>query len=94
MAQTIRIGEEVTIGTQAVEFDLMGTEAYLPDSPLTVAIETSSANAGTIQFAVGISPPVGHRAYAASAKIVMQGIGAGKNLWAVASALNQKFTVT
>lgn len=95
MAQTIKLGEEVTVGATPVEYIIDETNAKI-DKPFFVAvIYTASANSGTIKFSVGETPPAAQRAVAADKTMVMQGILNGTyNLWAVGSGAGQKFTVS
>ncbi len=94
MATTIKIGEEVTVGTTPVEYVINEDEAVLEKPTFTAAIYTSSANAGTIKFSVGVTPPAAQRAVAADKNVIVGGINNGvKNLWAVGSVADQKFTV-
>ena len=95
MAQLIRLGEYVTIGTTPVEFRIAENETNLSiNPPEALAIETPSSNSGTVQFCVGLTPPASQAGYPGGSKIVIHGVGGGRNLWAVASALNQNFIVT
>lgn len=94
MATTIKIGEEVTIGTTGTEYVIDETYALLPKPFQTLAITTSSGNAGTIQFAIGETPGAGQEAVAADQKRIIEGVQNGfRNLWADASVAGQKFTV-
>lgn len=94
-ATTIKLGEEVTVGTTPVEYVLNSTEAVINKPSFTANIYTDTANSGTIKFSVGVTPPAEQRSVAADKNILMQGIDNGvKNLWAVGSAAGQKFTVS
>jgi hypothetical protein len=94
MATTIKIGEAVVIGTTAVEYVIDESLALLTKPSVDLPISTSSANAGTIQFAVGEAPGAGQTAVAADKKILVLGVQNGfRNLWADASQAGQVFTV-
>ncbi len=95
MATTIKLGEEVTVGDTAVEYVLDETLQGIDKPNFTAAIYTDSANSGTIQFSVGVTPPAAQRAVAADKNVIMSGIQNGfLNLWAKGSAAGQKFTVS
>lgn len=95
MATTIKIGEEVTVGTTATEYVFDETTAVIRKPTHEAIIETDSGNSGTIQFSVGVTPPAGNKAFAADKKTVIQGIDNGRlNLWAKGSGAGQKFTVS
>jgi hypothetical protein len=95
MATTIKLGEEVTVGTTPVEYVIDETVAYVEKPEFIAAIYTAVANAGTIQFSVGVTPPGAQRAVAADKNVIMSGIQNGfRNLWAVGSIAGQKFTVS
>ena len=94
MATTIKIGEEVTVGTTATEYFLDASTAQVDSLNFTAAIYTDSANSGTIQFSIGGTPSA-ERAVPADKNVIMSGIQNGtKNLWAEGSAAGQKFTVS
>lgn len=94
MATTIKIGEEVTIGTTAVEYVIDETYAQLSKPFTDLPISTNSANSGTIQFSVGETPSVAQEAVGADAKKLILGVQNGyRNLWAKASGAGQKFTI-
>jgi len=94
MATTIKIGEEVTIGTTATEYVIDETYAYISKPSFDCPITTSSSNAGTIQFSIGEAPGAGQSAIAADKKVLICGIQNGfRNLWADASQAGQKFTL-
>lgn len=94
MATTIKIGEEVTVDGTAVEYVIDESTADIPKPNFTADIYTSSANAGTIQFSVGVTPPAAQRAVAADKNVIISGIQNGfRNLWAKGSTTGQKFTV-
>lgn len=95
MATTIKLGEEVTIGTTPTEYIIDETNAKIDKPFFTAVIYTSSGNSGTIKFSVGETPPASQLARAADKSFLMQGILNGTyNLWAVGSASGQKFTVS
>jgi hypothetical protein len=95
MAQTIKIGEEVTVGNVAVEYLIEETVVILDKPNQIFAIECNSANSGTIQFSVGITPPSAQKAYIAGSKLILSGVSNGfRNIWALGSAAGQKFTVS
>jgi len=95
MATTIKIGEEVTVGTTPTEYVIDETLIVLDKPNQVFSIECASGNSGTIQFSVGVTPPAAQRAYAASSKLVLSGVAnAFRNIWAVGSAAGQKFTVS
>lgn len=94
MATTIKIGEEVTVGGTAVEYLIDETTATLTKPMQDLPIDTSSANSGTIQFSVGVTPPAAQEAVAAGQKRLITGVQNGVfNLWAKGSAAGQKFTI-
>jgi len=95
MATTIKIGEEVTVGTTAIEYVIDETEAKVSKPEFAATVWTAVGNAGTIKFSVGVTPPAAQRAVAADQKLLVQGIQNGfRNLWAVASQAGQKFTAS
>jgi len=93
---TIKIGEEVTVGTTAIEYVIDTQDGnYVAAPGFTAEIWTAVGNSGTIKFSVGVTPPAAQRAVAADKTFKMQGIKNGfRNLWAVGSAAGQKFTVS
>jgi hypothetical protein len=92
--QTIKIGEEVSVDAVAQEYLIDETEIVLSKPFQDLAIYTTAANAGTIQFSVGITPPSAQKAVAADKNILVQGVQNGlRNLWAKGSTSAQKFTV-
>lgn len=94
MATTIKIGEEVTVGTTAVEYVIDETFAKLTKPFQDLPISTNASNSGTIQFSVGETPPAAQEAVAADKKKLVLGVQNGfRNLWAKGSASGQKFTV-
>ena len=94
MATTVKIGEEVTIGTTATEYVIDETYAYMPRPYQEILITTNAANSGTIQFAVGEAPSAGQEAVASGQKRIIMGVQNGfRNLWADGSASGQKFTI-
>jgi len=94
MATTIKVGEDVTIGTTATEYVIDETYAQLPRPYVDLPITTSASNAGTIQFAVGEAPGAGHSAVAADKKTLILGVQNGfRNLWADASQAGQVFKI-
>jgi hypothetical protein len=94
MATTIKLQQEVTIGTTPTEYLIDTTNALLTSPVFDVAIAMTSTNTGTIQFAVGETPPASQRACVASEKIVLPVQNGLYNLWAVASLAGQKFTIS
>ena len=94
MATTVKLGEEITIGTTATEYVIDTTNARIPSPNFDVAIECAAANSGTIQFSVGETVPAANRAYAASAKTIFTIQNGVYNLWAKGSASGQKFTIS
>jgi hypothetical protein len=94
MATTIKIGEEVTVGTTAIEYLIDETTATLTKPMQDLQIDTNASNSGTIQFSVGVTPPAAQEAVAANKKRLIQGVQNGvNNLWAKGSDAGQKFTV-
>jgi hypothetical protein len=94
MATTIKIGEEVTVGTTATEYLIDESTATLTKPFQEFPVSTNSANSGTIKFSVGVTPPVAQEAVAADKKRLIVGVQNGVyNIWAVGSASGQKFTV-
>lgn len=94
MATTIKIGEEVTIGTTAVEYVIDETYAKLDRPAAFIGVRTNASNTGTIQFAVGETPPAAQEAVAADKSRLYPGVQNGvHNLWAKGSAAGQKFTI-
>lgn len=94
MATTIKIGEEVTIGTTATEYIINESEVVLTKPTCDLPIHTNASNSGTIQFSVGVTPPAAQEAVAADKTRLIIGVNNGvKNLWAKASDAGQKFTV-
>jgi len=94
MATACKLGEEITIGTTPVEYLITETNVTLTKPFQTLTVECAAANSGTIQFSVGETPPSANRAFAASAKVVVDGVQNGVyNLWAVGSGPGQKFTI-
>ena len=97
MATTIKLGEEVTVGTTATEYVIDESDTKVSKPLFDATIYTESDNSGTIQFSVGVTPPSGQRAVAADKTLIMQGIQNGfskGNLWAKGSAADQSFTVS
>jgi len=94
MATTIQIGEEVTVGTTAVEYVIDETTATITKPTADLPVRTKSDNSGTIQFSVGATPGSGQEAVAADKTRLIVGVQNGyKNLWAKGSAAGQKFIV-
>lgn len=94
MATACKIGEEITIGTTPVEYLITETNATISKSPSEFNI-LMSANSGTIQFAVGETPPAAQKAWATGTSFILHGVQNGLyNIWAVASGSGQKFTIT
>jgi len=95
MATTAKIGEEITIGTTAVEYVIDETTAYLEKPSQDLPVYTSASNSGTIQFSVGVTPPAAQEAVAADKSRIIIGVKNGfRNLWAKASGAGQKFTIS
>lgn len=93
-ATTCKLGEEITIGTTPVEYLITETNITIEKSPTTLNI-LMSTNSGTIQFAVGETPPASQKAWATGTSFVLHGVQNGVyNIWAVASGSGQKFTIT
>lgn len=94
MATTIKIGEEVTVGTTAVEYVIDETATPVTKPTADLPIRTNASNSGTIQFSVGETPGSAQEAVAADKTRLILGVQNGyKNLWAKGSAADQKFTV-
>jgi len=94
MATTVKLGEEITIGTTPTEYLIDETNCVLTKPFQTFQI-TMSTNSGTIQFAVGVTPPAAHKAWATGTNFFIDGVQNGlNNIWAVASGSGQKFTIT
>lgn len=94
MATSVKIGEEVTVGGTAVEYEIDETYVALSKPFQDLPIDTNSSNSGTIQFSVGQTPPAAQEAVAAGQKRLIQGVQNGfRNLWAKGSAAGQKFTI-
>jgi len=94
MATACKLGEEITIGTTPTEYLITETNAALAKTPMTLNIQVST-NSGTIQFAVGETPPAAQKAWTTGTSFVLHGVQNGLyNIWAVASGSGQKFTIT
>lgn len=94
MATTIKIGEEVTVGTTAVEYVIDESTAHITKPFADLPIRTNASNSGTIKFSVGETPATAQEAVAADKTRLILGVQNGyKNLWAVGSEADQKFTV-
>jgi hypothetical protein len=94
MATSCKLGEEITIGATPVEYQISEANATLAKAPMTLNIQLST-NSGTIQFAVGETPPAAQKAWATGTSFVLHGVQNGLyNIWAVASGSGQKFTIT
>lgn len=94
MATLVIPGEEITVGTTAVEYEIDETKATVTKHTMDLPIHTNSSNSGTIKFSVGVTPPAGAEAVAADKTRLLIGIENGyKNFWAVGSDADQKFTV-
>lgn len=95
MATTIKIGEEVTVGTTAVEYVIDETYVKLDRPTMYLGIRTNASNSGTIQFDFGVTPAAGQEAVPADKSRLYPGFKPdGKNnLWAKGSAAGQKFTI-
>jgi hypothetical protein len=97
MATAAKLGEEITIGTTPVEYVITETNVTLKKSSQDLTIVVTGGNSGTIKFAVGETPPVAQKAWAAATvdvQFIIHGVENGvKNLWAVASGAGQKFTI-
>jgi hypothetical protein len=93
MATACKLGEEITVGATPVEYSITTTTTGLPvPAELNILM---SANSGTIQFAVGETPPAAQKAWATGTSFVIHGVQPGLyNLWAVGSGAGQKFTIT
>jgi hypothetical protein len=94
MATTIKIGEAVTVGTAAVEYEIDESFASLPKPFVDLPISTASGNSSTIQFSVGETPAAGQSAVAADTKTLILGVQNGfRNLWAKGGAAGQVFKI-
>lgn len=94
MATSVKLGEEITIGTTPTEYLINETNVTLSKPFQTVTVTMLSTNSGTIQFGVGETPPAANHACAASEKFVVEGVQNGVyNLWAVGSTSGQKFII-
>lgn len=94
MATTVKIGEEITIGTTATEYVIDETYALLSKPFQDLQINTAAGNGGTIQFAVGEAPGAAAEAVAANKTRLIKGVQNGfRNLWADGSGAGQKFTI-
>lgn len=93
-AVSCKIGEEITVDGTAVEYLIDETYVQLTRPTQDLAIYTTSANSGTIQFSVGETPPAAQKAIAADKNIIIEGVQNGfRNLWAKGSGAGQKFTI-
>lgn len=93
-AVACKLGEEITVDGTAVEYLITETNITLEKSPTTLNIQLS-ANSGTIQFAVGETPPAAQKAWATGTSFVIHGVQNGVyNIWAKGSGSGQKFTIT
>jgi len=94
MATACKLGEEITVDGTAVEYLITETNILLEKAPTTLNI-TLSTNSGTIQFAVGETPPSAQKAWSTGTSFVIHGVQNGLfNLWAKGSTTGQKFTIT
>lgn len=97
MATAAKLGEEITVGTTPVEYEIDLATAKLTTPNPTLTIVVTGGNTGTIKFAVGQTPPVAQKAWAAATTDVtfsLHGVENGvDNLWAVGSLAGQKFTI-
>jgi len=87
------LGEEITVGGTAVEYQITETLVTLskPNQEFLIVL---SANAGTIQFAVGETPPAAQKAWATGTSFTLHGVENGvRNIWAKGSGAGQKFTI-
>jgi len=91
------IGEEITVGTTPVEYQITETTTTLRKPNQDFGIVVTGGNSGTIKFAVGVTPPAGQKSWAAATvdvQFTLHGVENGvKNIWAVASGAGQKFTI-
>jgi len=95
MATLVVSGEEITVGTTAVEYEFDETKMTVTKPTMDVPIHTNASNSGTIQFYVGATPPAGAEAVAADKTRLLTGVENGvKNFWAKGSGAGQKFTVS
>lgn len=97
MATTIKLGEEVTVGTTATEYVIDETNAKITKPNQDFTIVVTGGNSGTIQFSVGVTPPAGQKLWAAATSdvsFIIKGVQNGVyNIWAKGSAAGQKFTI-
>lgn len=97
MATAAKLGEEITVGGTAVEYLITETLITLKKPSQDFTIVVTGGNSGTIKFAVGETPPAGHKAWAAATtdvQFTLHGVENGvRNIWAVGSAAGQKFTI-
>lgn len=94
MATACKLGEEITVDGTAVEYQITETNATIAKAPSEFQI-TMSANSGTIQFAVGETPPSAQKAWATGTSFILHGVQNGLfNIWAKGSTTGQKFTIT
>jgi len=95
MATSVKVGEEVTVGTTPVEYTIDETNVTLQRRSIDLPVRTSAGNAGTIKFAIGETPPASQEAVSAGSSRLLIGFENGaKNLWAVGSVAGQKFTIS
>ena len=97
MATAAKLGEEITVGGTPVEYLITETTLSLQKARQEFGIVVTGGNSGTIKFAVGETPPAGHKAWAAATvdvQFTLHGIENGvNNIWAVGSGAGQKFTI-
>lgn len=93
--QTIKLGEEITVGTTPQEYVVDETNVTLAKPNHDFVFTTDASNSGTIKFGIGASPGSGQKAWAADKSSVLTAVQNGvKNIWAVGSGAGQKFTIT
>lgn len=97
MATAAKLGEEITVGTTPVEYQITETLISLKKPSQDFTIVVTGGNSGTIKFAVGETPPAAQKAWAAASadvQFTLHGVENGlRNIWAVGSGAGQKFTI-
>ncbi len=97
MATAAKLGEEITVGGTAIEYQVSETLTPLHKPIQDLTIVVTGGNSGTIQFSIGETPGVGQKAIAAATVdviLVIHGVQNGfRNLWAKGSGAGQKFTI-
>ncbi len=94
-ATSCKLGEEITVGGTAVEYRVDETNITLSKPNQSFTISMTSGNSGTIQFAVGETPPAAQKTWASATQFVLNGVQNGIfNIWAKGSGAGQKFTIS